>query len=51
MNMWRDFYENAQYWKQSCERNIKYAVEACMGALLSLEILQAGAVKGLRSKN
>ena len=48
--MWKDLYQNIQYWKRTCYKTGKYTFCGCMSALFITQILQAGAVKGLKSK-
>ena len=49
ISMWKDFHQNAEYWKQTHFRTRKYTVCRCVHVLFSLGILWAWAVKGLRS--
>ena len=49
ISMWNDFHQNAEYWKQTHFRTRKYTICRCVHVLFSLGILQAWAVKGLRS--
>ena len=50
VSTWKDFYETAQYWKQICYTESINCLQACMSALFSPNILQAGVVKGLKAR-
>ena len=48
MSTWRGCYQNAQYWKQTCYRSIKYTVCRWVCVHLSARNFTGEAVKGLK---